>query len=305
MRFSPELMATGIRHLAVIGPGLLGASVALAARRADPALRVSLWARREAAVEEIRALGIADLATTDLAEAGAGADLVVLATPVGAMSGIVGRLLDGGMEDGVILTDVGSVKGNLVRDIDALLEERRGVSFVGSHPMAGSERTGMAHARADLFENALCVLTPGKRSAAAELERVRGFWTALGARTCVMGADAHDRAVAAISHLPHLVASALAATSLGDDPSVAALAANGFRDTTRVAGGNPEMWAEIAMENREALREPLARMVERLREMLAFLDNMEHEKLRRFLGEAKELRDGAFPRPEGSPSSGE
>lgn len=276
--------------------------MALAVRSVWPSVRVSLWARRAEALDELRAMGLADTVTNDLGEAVAGADLVVLATPVGAMPDLVRRLVDGLLAKGAVITDVGSVKGNLGREIDTILGGREGVSFVGSHPMAGSERTGIAHARRDLFEGAMCVVSPTASTSPGSLARVRKFWEDLGARVCELEPEAHDRAVASISHLPHLVASALALTSLEQDPSVAGLAANGFRDTTRVAGGNPDMWAEIAMENRAALREPLARMADRLREMLAFLENMEHEKLRRFLGEAKGLRDGAFPYRDAPPS---
>ncbi len=295
-------MPTGFSHIAVIGPGLLGGSVALAVRRADPTCQVSLWARRPEVLEGLRVMELADRVTTDLGEAVDGADLVVLATPVGIMPDVVGRLVNGLLTEGTVITDVGSVKGPVVREIDAILAHRSGVSFIGSHPMAGSERSGVSHAREGLFDGAMCVLTPGASTTSAALARVRDFWEKMGARVCELEPGAHDRAVAAISHLPHLVASALAKTSLEPDASVASLAANGFRDTTRVAGGNPDMWAEIALLNREALREPLVRMGESLREMLAFLDNMEHEKLRRFLGEAKELRDAAFPYKETPPS---
>ncbi len=283
-------------RIAVVGPGLLGGSIALAVRdRISKEVTLSLWARREEAVIDLEKRAIADLVSTDLDEVVRDAQLIILATPIGAMADLVGEMVEAGLSQGVVITDVGSVKAPVVAKIDALLQGSD-VSFVGSHPMAGSEQTGVDHAIPSLFEGAACVLTPGESSGGA-VPAVRSFWEELGARVVEMPPDAHDAAVAQVSHLPHIVASSLVVTAIGETPEIASLAGAGFHDTTRVASGSPTMWTEIALQNREALRQPLASMAERLREVLAILDEMKHEELLRFLEEAKELRDRARKTP--------
>lgn len=277
--------------IAILGPGLLGGSVALAARANQCAGIVHLWARREAAVEQVRSLGIADLASTDLAEVVQGSTLIILATPVGIMPDLVTRLLELDLANGTLITDLGSVKGSVVRSIDPLLQARPDLCFVGSHPMAGKELTGIEHASADLFQGAACVITPGATSTPASTAIVEEFWQALGCRTLRMDADEHDRAVAKVSHLPHLAASLVAASSLGQDPAIGEVAGAGLRDTTRVAAGAPPMWAEILLENREALTPALADLAGRLERARALIDAGDREGLVQLLAEAKDLRD--------------
>lgn len=279
-------------RIAIIGPGLLGGSVAMAVREHLAGGTVSLWARRQAAVEDLRQRNIADLASSDLSEVTRGANLIILATPVGAMADLLAQILESGaLADNAVITDVGSVKEAVVNQMDAQLAEQPNIQFVGSHPMAGSEQTGVEFARSDLFQNAACIITAGKTSRDDSPQRISEFWRDLGCRVMEMDAAAHDSAVAKISHLPHLIASALVNSALSDDPSVASLSAGGFRDTTRVASGSPAMWAEIALENRAALREPLERMAGEIRDLLAFLDGLKHEELLHFLERAKKLRD--------------
>jgi prephenate dehydrogenase len=160
-------------------------------------------------------------------------------------------------EPGTVLTDVGSTKGRIVATAERLAAERP-LDFVGSHPMAGSERAGFAEARADLFVNATVILTPTERTAPAALARVRAFWEAMGGRLAVLDPLTHDRATAAVSHLPHLVADALVDAVLRMDPAFLDVAARGFRDTTRIAASSPPVWREIFQDNRAALAEALA-----------------------------------------------
>jgi prephenate dehydrogenase len=277
-------------RIAIIGPGLLGGSLALAIRERSDA-HIALWARREEAVTDLRSRGLADVVSSGISEVTDGAQLIILCTPVGAMIELAGKIIAAGaLASDAIFTDVGSIKGSVVQQMDVLLENST-ISFVGSHPMAGSEQAGIDHAHANLFVDAACILTPSETSRGDSVERVDAFWRQLGSRMIQMPADQHDRAVARISHVPHLIASALVNSALGDDPTVAQLAAGGFRDTTRVASGSPTMWTEIAMENREALREPLERMSAEISEMLAFLDGLKHEELLQCLERAKKLRD--------------
>lgn len=277
--------------IAILGPGLLGGSVALAAKSFNYAEAVHVWARREAAVAEIRSRGIADLASTDLAEVIAGAKLIVLATPVGIMPDLVARLLEISPAPGTLMTDLGSVKGGVVSSIDALLDGQDDLHFVGSHPMAGKEQAGIEHATAELFRGAACVITPGASSTPSAIEVIENFWRQLGCRTTQMRPEQHDQAVARISHLPHLAASLIATTALAADPSAGAVAGAGLRDTTRVASGSPEMWAEILLENRAAVAPALRDLADQVSQALALLESGEREQLQSLLQRSKDLRD--------------
>jgi prephenate dehydrogenase len=259
-----------IRRLAVVGVGLLGGSVAKAVRAqgvAREVIGIGRDARRlEAAVDD----GALDRATTDLADGLRDADFVVLAAPVLTIEDLLERMWDLAAADAIV-TDVGSSKAAIVRKAEALAQ-RRPLTFVGSHPMAGSEKSGYGVARADLFQGALVVVTPTEASAPRAVKTVTAFWEHLGARVTALDPDTHDLAVAAISHLPHLVACALVDAVTKDAPSALALAARGFRDTTRIAAGDPRMWQEIFLANRAALGEALGAFRRALDELQALVD---------------------------------
>lgn len=278
------------QKVAVLGGGLLGGSLALASMRRFPSCSVSLWARREETVGLARERGI-EGATSDLAEAVSGADLVVLSTPVGAMPGVLAAAQSAGLSSRSLVTDVGSVKVAPHRSLRPLLAATGGV-FIGSHPMAGSEQGGISAAAVGLFEGAACLLTDHDCVGMPWTDRLEAFWTGLGCRVSWLDAMAHDALVARISHFPHLVAAAAARVAL-ERPADARFGGGGLRDTTRVAGGDPAMWAEIAIENRDALRGVLSEGLAALSEMLAMLDAGDQEALRHWLGEAKSRRDAA------------
>lgn len=273
--------------ISIYGPGLLGGSVALAAQRAFPMARLRLWARRSAAEAGIRARGIQAEFHTCAVQAAEGASLIILATPVETMEGLARQIAQAALPPGCIVTDVGSVKGSVVRALEPVL----GARFIGSHPMAGSEKTGIEVAREDLFQNAACLLTPRPDTAPAMLERLRAFWRALGCRLVEMPPEEHDAKVARISHLPHMMAVVTTLAALRGDPEARICAANGFRDTTRVAGGDPGLWTGIALENRDALVGCLKEAAVTLTELLEILAKPDEEALRQFLAEAKKLRD--------------
>jgi prephenate dehydrogenase len=237
--------------VAVLGLGLLGGSVALAARARGVAARVVGAARRKETRDLALARGAVD-EVRDFDEAVRDADLVVLATPLFAMGEIAGRVAPA-LSPGAVMTDVGSVKAPLAETIPGLLPP--GVHYVGAHPMAGSHLTGLEHARADLFEGAPCVVTA--RPEAPGAQRTIAFWEALGARVLIRDPAEHDAQVAWISHAPHVLAFAFGA-ALGEAPEAStALAGPGFHDFTRIANGDPELWAEILCANRKALAAPL------------------------------------------------
>lgn len=286
-------MSLEFPHVAILGGGLLGGSLALALgaqRGASGGVR--LWARRAETVESARALGIAG-ATGDLSEAVRGADLIVLAVPVGSMPDLVSRALAIGLPAGCVITDVGSVKRAPHQAIEPLLVES-GCHFIGSHPMAGSERGGLEAGSAGLFQNAACLLTHGREIPAERAAALERFWQSVGCRTTWMDAGAHDELVARISHLPHLVAAAAAMVCL-ERPDDGAFGGGGLRDTTRVASGNPDMWAEIVTENREALAGPLRATIAGLSSILSILERGDQDAARQWLADAKHLRDQLLP----------
>jgi prephenate dehydrogenase len=279
-------------HIAILGGGLLGGSLALALAALEPRPQVRLWARRAATVEDAKRRGIAN-ATTHLDEALAAADLVILAVPVGSMPELVSAALAAGLPPNCLLTDVGSVKQAPHQTLAPLLAQHAG-AFIGSHPMAGSEQVGIAAADARLFDGAACLLTNDDAAPAALATALERFWQAIGCHTSWLSAAAHDALVARISHLPHILAASGARICLGQ-PALGRFGGGGLRDTTRVASGNPEMWAEILIENRHAIVGPLRESLADLAALLTHLEAGEQEPARRWLATAKHLRDSLTP----------
>jgi prephenate dehydrogenase len=238
-----DVLESGVfERVVIVGAGLLGASLGLAIKSRGLARRVVGVGRRgSASVGVALERGAIDEAAATVGEGSAGAELVVLCTPVGQFRAAMEELKG----FGGVVTDVGSTKGEVMGWGEAILGGR----FVGSHPMAGSEKRGPEHARGDLIEGALCFVVGGEAGAAA---RVEGLWRAVGMRTVRAEAAAHDRWVAAVSHLPHAVAFALM-NAAGKEPAALEAAAGSFLDMTRVAGSDVEMWTDIFMTNREAV----------------------------------------------------
>lgn len=285
-------MNADFRNITILGAGLLGGSLALAIAALENPPTVILWARKEETVADAKNRGILNV-TADLELALKNADLVILAVPVGAMAALVTATLNAGLSQKCVITDVGSVKRVPHRTIGPLLVGTE-IHFIGSHPMAGSERNGLAAITSQLFQNAACLLT---NDDAAPLEltiALENFWKSIGCRISWMAAAIHDELVARISHLPHLIAASAARVCL-KDPSESRYGGGGLRDTTRVAAGNPTMWAEIIIENREALIGPLQETIADLREILASLENAQQEQARQWLATAKQRRDPLNP----------
>ena len=284
-------MSGDFSKVAILGPGLLGGSIALALKE-RPGQPVCLWTRRAETLSQLHHRGFTtDETTIDLREAAGGADLIILCSPVGAMPGLVAALGNAGaIAPGAIVTDVGSVKARVVRELSPAVADQGGV-FIGSHPMAGSEQGGIAHARSNLFRDAACLVTPLPSTPAAPLERLEAFWQGLGMRVSRISPEEHDQALARVSHLPHAVAAALTLAALGPRPQDGALCGNGLRDTTRIAKGGEAMWSEILLENRDALLAPLRNLNGILGDLLVFLENRDQERLAEFLREARELRE--------------
>jgi prephenate dehydrogenase len=275
------------KRVAVIGVGLLGASFALAAHSRGLAGHLTGVGRSRENLERAVSMGaIADF-TSDAASGTRNCDLVVLAAPVGSFAALA-REIRGSLESGCIVIDVGSVKGGMVSRMESLMPE--GVSFVGCHPIAGGSTSGAGAARADLFDGARCVITPTAGTNPRALARVESLWRALGSTVEIMEPDEHDRIFAAVSHLPHLLAYALAGSVSGEH-GIMRHGGRGFRDTTRIAGSPPDIWRDIFGMNRDNLIASLDRFEAVLKRYRALIEASDFDALCAELAKAKEARD--------------
>lgn len=274
-----------IETLTIVGVGLIGGSIGLAARKRGVARRIIGAGRNRDSLARARTVGAIDDCSLDLADAVRQADVAVFCTPVDKIVEQVATSAPG-CRPGTLLTDAGSTKAAIVHGLERRLPT--GVHFVGSHPLAGSEKRGPEHADADLFLERLTIVTRTPHTDAAALEKTRGFWQALGSRVSVMNPEEHDVALAVTSHLPHLAASALAGIL---PPELHTLTATGFRDTTRVASGDPALWTGIFTQNRAALLDSLRKLTERLQRFQTALDAGDAAVLDELLTQAKKVRD--------------
>jgi prephenate dehydrogenase len=260
-------------RLAVLGLGQMGGSLALAGRAAGLWAEVVGFGRRPESLQRALELGVCDRATTSAADAVSAADVVVLATPLRSIPTVVDAMA-GALRPGTLVIDVGSVKGTAARDIEQRLPA--GVAFVACHPLAGTERSGPEAASADLYRGRRCIVCPTPRTAPAALARAKDLWRRVGAEVVEMPAVLHDQVMAAVSHLPHVAAYALAAALADLTPDVDAaargMATTSLRDTTRIAATDSRMWRDIFLENAEALlplMDRLSAQVEELRQAVA------------------------------------
>jgi prephenate dehydrogenase len=278
-------MQLPLRTLTIAGVGLIGGSIGLAAKKRGLAQRVRGVGRDPHKLEAAQRLGAIDEWQLDLTGALLDADLVIFATPVNCIAEQLKQIAADCPAE-VILTDAGSTKREIVHSAERDLPSH--ARFVGGHPLAGSEKKGAEFGDADLFVERWTVLTPTEKTPVAALELVRVFWQALGARVRTMAPEDHDRALALTSHLPHLLAAALAGV-LPD--TLRDLTATGFRDTTRIAGGDPEVWTPIFQHNRSAVLAALVQLQDRLDKFRQALASNEAATIDQLLTQGKKVRD--------------
>lgn len=271
--------------IAIVGVGLLGGSIGLAVRERQLADEVIGIGRRQATLNKAKRSGAISRGTLNLARGVADADLVIVATPVETVAEQVLAAAEH-MKSGALITDVGSTKVEIVTELKGRLP--RDVSFIGSHPLAGGEQGGVEHARADLFEGRPMVITPTRGSSAEQKNRLCQFWSDLGGDVIEMTPQKHDRAVATTSHLTHLVASALAATTAEDDLP---LTSTGWSDTTRVAAGDVELWQQIVASNREPIVKSLKQFEQTIGKLRQAVERDDRRQIGRILSDAKRKRD--------------
>ena len=278
-----------IEAVAIAGLGLMGGSLGLALRARSAARSVAGYARRAEVREQALVCGAVDAVHGTLREAVAGADLVVLCTPVLTIPSLARELRDA-LRPGCLVTDVGSTKQWLASELDTIFAGT-GVTYIGSHPMAGSEKTGMEAARGDLYVDACVLVTPTPASPEAAVRRLTAFWESVGGAVTVMTPEEHDALIARTSHLPHLAAALLVAAVARDGRSVFPFCGPGFRDTTRIAAGSEDVWHDIVKSNAAAIRRELDVYRDELDSLCGLLDRGDFEAVRTLLAACRRKRE--------------
>ncbi len=267
--------------VAIVGVGLLGGSIAAALKRRFPGIRVTGIGRSSRRLEQALDRGLIDDYATSPAGA-AEADLTVVCTPVSRVATDVAAVAQHARSE-MLITDVGSVKGRIC---EAVAAHGLTGTFLGSHPMAGSEKTGFEHADSDLLEGSRCIICPLPETSDSVRTRLTAFWESLGAEVCEMSPQQHDLCVSAISHLPHAIAAALVH---GVSDEFLPFAASGFRDTTRIAASDPGLWRDILRANRDAVSADLERFSRCISDLQAAMAT-DNDDLKQFLEDASQRR---------------
>ncbi len=289
--------------LAIIGPGLIGSSIMRAARAKGAVRKVVATSRSPETRKRVVELGIADQVTQTNAEAVKGADLVIVCVPVG-VCGAVAEEIGPHLAPGAILSDVGSVKGSVVRDMGPHVPDT--VHFVPAHPVAGTEHSGPDAGFAELFENRWCILTPTERTDKAAVEKLASFWRLLGANVETMTPEHHDLVLAITSHLPHLIAYTIVGTA--DElqtvtrSEVLKFSAGGFRDFTRIAASDPVMWRDIFLANKDGVLEMLGRFNEDIAALTKAIRRGDGEALYEHFRRTRAIRRGIIELGQDTPA---
>lgn len=275
-------------QITILGPGLLGASIGIAARERGLAKKIVSWSRRAETRANCLTQPWCDEVFDSPEAACRESQFVIICTPVQTIVPLLSRIAEELCPEALI-TDVGSTKSRICREAQGVA--LNGATFIGSHPMAGSEQTGMAHARGDLFEAAACIVTPIENTPSAKVRQLSTFWESLGMQVTHASPEHHDEIVAHISHLPHLLSSALCSFLARKDPSWRALAGGGLRDTTRIASGDPGLWRQILESNREEVIRAISGLEDELHQIKAALVNEDTVTLNQRLERGKNYRD--------------
>lgn len=273
------------KTIGIIGVGLLGGSIAAAARRRKLVESVLGAGRNPSRMRKAQHSGLLDRGTTNIAQTAAESDLVVICTPVNQIVHFT-RVVAQNCRPGTIITDVGSTKQQICQELYGTLPE--GVTFVASHPLAGSEKAGFENADQNLFQNRPCVMTPDDSLPAEAVAKVRHFWEAIGMNVLVTSPAQHDQILAETSHLPHVVSSALALTLEEENRD---FTSTGFRDTTRIAGGDPGIWIDILLSNSQAVVNSIDKYTQSLQCFREAISNHDQKKLHQLLEDGKKNHD--------------
>jgi cyclohexadieny/prephenate dehydrogenase len=281
------------QRLALIGIGLIGSSIALAARRGGLVRHIAISTRSPETLARAEELKLGDSYHADAVDAASDADCVILCIPVGAYGTVI-KTIAGALKPGAIVSDVGSVKASVIAQVRPHLPD--GVHFVPAHPVAGTEYSGPDAGFAELFQNRWCILTPPPGTDAQAIETTRDFWRRMGANVEVMGAEHHDLVLAITSHVPHLIAYNIVGTAADletvTQSEVMKFSAGGFRDFTRIAASDPTMWRDVFLNNREAVLEMLGRFMEDLTAVQRLIRYGEGDRLFDLFTRTRAIRRG-------------
>ncbi|MBI5682825.1 MAG: prephenate dehydrogenase/arogenate dehydrogenase family protein [Deltaproteobacteria bacterium] len=275
--------------VAIIGVGLIGGSIAIVLRQNGITNNIIGIGRGIKNLETAKKLGVIDEYTQDAKQGVKDADLVIVATPVAGIAKIV-KEISPSLKKGTIITDVGSVKRNIVVQIESFLPDA--IHFVAGHPVAGTENAGAAAAFPSLFQNRKCILTPTKKTNPQALEKIKRLWEIAGSEVILMDAEKHDRVLSAVSHLPHVVAYALVNTVAGINDfseNIVQYSAGGFKDFTRIASSPPEMWRDICLLNKDAILDVVSRFKEVLKNLETMIENADADALAKEFEKAKKV----------------
>jgi prephenate dehydrogenase len=277
------------KRTAIIGVGLIGASFALGIKKYGLCSEIAGFGRNKTNLERAEERGIIDSFYLDPYDACSGSDLIVFSVPVGNILELVGKSLPAFME-GAVVTDVGSVKGKLVSEIEKIMPKQ--AHYIGSHPIAGSEKSGIDASNAELFGNAKCIVTPTRNSSTRALKLVSDIWRKLGSRVIHMDPDTHDRIYASVSHLPHVIAYTIINTVADIDKKHLEYGGQGFLDTTRIASGSPEMWRDICAMIKDNIIESIDVFQKKLLALREYLRADEYDSVESEFIKARTLREG-------------
>jgi cyclohexadieny/prephenate dehydrogenase len=285
----PQAETILFKRTTIVGPGLLGASIAMGLNDKKISGEIWAWLRDEKKADACGKSYWCDRALIDLKEAVTGSDLILLCTPV---ESILDQLdpISQWAEEGCIVSDVGSLKKEICEKAEQAFENKSSF-FIGSHPMAGSEKVGMEFASAELLSQKKCIITPTKNTSKNEINKISILWERLGMEVSSMGIEEHDKVMSWISHLPHLVASSLINAIISRNPKMVRYCGNGLRDTTRIAAGNPQMWMQILLGNKENLKRGIDDLIESLEGFKEALSDGDQGSLLKILQSAKDSRD--------------
>jgi len=275
-------------RITILGVGLLGASFAMALKKNGLCSTITGCGRNRENLQKAIERKIIDSFEQDPAAACRDADLIMLSAPVGSFPGLA-KAISPALKKGAILTDVGSVKGALVREIETLLP--KDVHYIGGHPIAGSERSGIDSADDELFRDARCIITPTENSDPAALKKIQLLWKAIGSEIIILTPEEHDRIYASVSHLPHLIAYAMVNAVAEMDSSYLGFSGKGFMDATRIASSSEELWNDICLLNRENIIEALALFQKNLNKLDQYLKAGDSDSLKNEFRKARALRE--------------
>jgi prephenate dehydrogenase len=277
----------------VAGLGLIGGSLCISIKKEHPEAEILGFDKDKNEMSLAREFGIIDQEAISFEESAAAADLIILAVPVIQIIKLIEKMQTLDLKKNVLITDAGSVKSPIMEASQHL--SARGFSFIGGHPMAGSHKSGIKAAKDLLFENAYYILTPAEKTSERRMEELREWLKGTRAKFLELNAQEHDELTGAVSHFPHLIASSLVHTAKNAQtnfPYISRLAAGGFKDTTRIASADPQMWSDITLQNRNVLIKLLKQWQENTDELLEMIEKQDYKKTFRFFSEAKEFRDG-------------